>query len=318
MPAARSTATSGTVTFSGEPGGTFSCRLDDADFKPCASPLRYAGLALGAHSAQVRQTDAVGNAGSPATATWTVIAAAAATTPPDGAQRLAVQAPAAIITASNKPSVGCRAIGGALKSCTVRAYVRVPRRSGKRGSLSGSSTTVLVLVGYGRVGAVAAGGSEPVRLTLTARGRRLLSQVGGVKVELRIAGRATSGRTLRTSDQVRLLPAQARLVTSRGLFAVDSAAMSAAGRRSVRRLAGTLHHVKSVVCTGYTDSIGDAAYNERLAFVRARAVCRALDARNGRIAVRVRGAGEDRPRASNRSAAGRAQNRRVELRLRYR
>jgi hypothetical protein len=49
-----------------------------------------------------------------------------------------------------------------------------------------------------------------MRLTLTARGRRLLSRVGGVKVELRIAGRATSGRTLRTSDQVRLLPAQTR------------------------------------------------------------------------------------------------------------
>jgi outer membrane protein OmpA-like peptidoglycan-associated protein len=317
MPTARSTATSGTVTFSGEPGGTFSCRLDEEDWTACISPLRYAGLTLGAHSAQVRQTDAVGNVGRSATATWTIIAAASAT-PPTGAQRLAVQAPAAIITASDRPSVGCRAIGGALKSCTVRAYVRVPRRRGKRGSLSGSSATVLVLIGYGRVGAVGAGRSEPVRLTLTPRGRRLLSRLGGVKVELRIAGRGTTGRTLRTTDRVRLLPEQARAVTSPGLFTSNSAAMSASGRRSVRRLARRLARVKFVVCTGYTDSTGSSGYNVSVALARARAVCGALHALRPRIAVRVRGAGENRPLASNRSAAGRAENRRVELRLRYR
>jgi outer membrane protein OmpA-like peptidoglycan-associated protein len=314
-PPAKGTATSGTITFSGEPGGTFSCRLDEGEWATCTSPLRYAGLAVGSHWAQVLQADAAGNVGSAATATWTVTAAEP---PPSGTQRLAVQAPATIITASKQPSVGCRAIGGALKSCTVRAYVRVPRRRSKPGSLSGSSVTVRVLVGYGRVGAVAAGNSEPVRLTLTPRGRQLLSRLGGVKVELRIAGRGTTGRTLRTTDLVRLLPEQARVVTSPGLFAPNSAAMSASGRRSVRRLARRLAHVKSVVCTGYTDSTGSSGYNVSLALARARAVCGTLHARNGRIAGRVRGAGEDRPLASNRTAAGRAQNRRVELRLRYR
>ena len=314
-PAARGTATAGTITFSGEAGGTFSCRVDEEDFKPCASPLRYAGLALGAHSAQVRQTDAAGNVGSPATATWTVVAA---TPTPAGAQRLAVQAPAAIIAASDKPSVGCRAIGGALKSCTVRAYVRVPRRRGKQGSLSGSSATVEVLVGYGRVGAVAAGASKRVRLTLTPSGRRLLSRLGGVRVHLRIAGRGMTGRTLRTTDRVRLLPEQVRVVTSPGLFASNSAAMSASGRRSVRRLARRLARVRSVVCTGYADSTGSSGYNVSLARARARAVCGALRARNGKLAVRVRSAGENRPAASNRTSVGRAENRRVELRLRYR
>jgi outer membrane protein OmpA-like peptidoglycan-associated protein len=314
-PTAKGTATSGAITFSGEPGGTFSCRLDEGEWATCSSPLRYAGLAVGSHSAQVRQADAVGNVGSAATATWTVTAAEP---PPSGTQRLAVQAPAAIITASNRPSVGCRAIGGALKSCTVRAYVRVPGRRGKRGPLSGSSATVRVLVGYGRVGAVAAGHSEPVRLTLTPRGRRLLSRLGGVNVELRIAGRGTTGRTLRTTDRVRLLPEQARVVTSPGLFASNSAAMSASGHRSVRRLARRLAHVKSVVCTGYADSIGSSGYNVSVALARARAVCGALHALRPRLAVRVRSAGENRPKASNRTSAGRAENRRVELRLRYR
>lgn len=314
-PAAKGTATSGTITFSGEPGGTFSCRLDEGEWTTCTSPLRYAGLALGSHSAQVRQTDAVGNVGSAATAAWTVTAAEP---PPSATQRLAVQAPAAIITASNRPSVGCRAIGGALKSCTVRAYVRVPSRHGKRGPLTGSSATVRVLVGYGRVGAVAAGHSEPVRLTLTPRGRRLLSRLGGVKVELRIAGRGTTGRTLRTTDRVRLLPEQARVVTSPGLFGPNSAAMSASGRRSVRRLSRRLAHVKSVVCTGYADSTGSSGYNVSLALARARAICGALHGLHPKIAVRVRSAGENRPKASNRTSAGRAENRRVELRLHYR
>jgi outer membrane protein OmpA-like peptidoglycan-associated protein len=317
-PASKSAATSAAITFSGEAGGTFSCRLDGGDWATCASPLRYAGLAVGSHSAEVRQTDAVGNVGSPATATWTV-AAPAAEPPPASATRLAVRAPATIVTASNRPSVGCRAIGGALTSCTVRAYARVPRRHGKPGgTLSGSSATVWVLVGYGRVGAVAAGRSEPVRLTLTPRGRRLLSRLGGVRVELRIAGRGTAGRTLRTTDRVRLLPVQARVVTSRGLFASNSAAMSASGQRSVRRLVRRLHHVRSVVCTGYADSTGGSGYNVSLALARARAVCGALHALHPNIAVRVRSAGENRPAASNRTSAGRTENRRVELRLRYR
>ena len=175
-----------------------------------------------------------------------------------------------------------------------------------------------MLVGYGRVGAVAAGHSEPVRLTLTPRGRRLLDRLGGVKVELRIAGRATSGKTLRSGDRVRLLPKQSRVVTSSGAFAGNSAWMSPSGRRSVSLLARKLHHVKTAVCTGYADSTGSSGYNVQLALARAKAVCAMLRAGRRGLAVRVRSAGENRPAASNRTAAGRAENRRVEVRLRYR
>ncbi|MGH2943385.1 MAG: hypothetical protein ACRDLN_11505, partial [Solirubrobacteraceae bacterium] len=254
-PAGRSSATTAAITFSGEAGGAFSCRLDSGQWTPCLSPQRYAGLAVGAHTAQVRQTDAAGNVGNPATATWTIAKE-------EAARRLAVQAPAAIVASSDRPSVGCRAIGGALTSCTVRAYVRATRRDGRK---------VRVLVARGRIGSVAAGASKRVRLTLTVFGRRVLSRVGGVKVELRIAGRATTGQTLRTSDRVRLLPVQARVVTSRGIFASGSAVMSPAGRRSVNRLAGRLARVKTIVCTGYADSIGDFAYNASLALARAKA-----------------------------------------------
>ena len=65
---------------------------------------------------------------------------------------------------------------------------------------------------------------------------------------------------------------------------------------------------------GHTDSDGDAAYNQQLSEGRARAVANVLIANgvpNGRI--QTVGRGESQPVASNLNAAGKAQNRRVEI-----
>jgi len=67
---------------------------------------------------------------------------------------------------------------------------------------------------------------------------------------------------------------------------------------------------------GHTDSTGSAAVNERLSWGRARAVANYLIARG--IAperLRVRGVGASEPIASNATPEGRAQNRRVEIRI---
>jgi outer membrane protein OmpA-like peptidoglycan-associated protein len=71
-----------------------------------------------------------------------------------------------------------------------------------------------------------------------------------------------------------------------------------------------------VICIGHTDSIGSDAYNLKLSTRRAEAVkdylvSKGISARR----IRVEGRGEAEPVASNATAEGRAQNRRVELRL---
>jgi outer membrane protein OmpA-like peptidoglycan-associated protein len=72
-----------------------------------------------------------------------------------------------------------------------------------------------------------------------------------------------------------------------------------------------------IIVTGHTDNTGSAAYNQSLSERRASAVSAELIA-NGVPGRRVvsRGAGLTQPIASNATAAGRAQNRRVEIVIR--
>lgn len=70
-----------------------------------------------------------------------------------------------------------------------------------------------------------------------------------------------------------------------------------------------------VFIDGHTDSSGAAAYNQKLSVQRAQAVVNRLVEKFNIPASRMtaRGFGEDKPVATNKSVAGRAQNRRVEV-----
>lgn len=79
QPADPTTATAATFSFTGQDETTpaegliFQCSLDGAPFGPCPSPQTYTGLAVGAHSFQVRAIDAAGNFDpSPASHSWAV------------------------------------------------------------------------------------------------------------------------------------------------------------------------------------------------------------------------------------------------------
>jgi outer membrane protein OmpA-like peptidoglycan-associated protein len=100
------------------------------------------------------------------------------------------------------------------------------------------------------------------------------------------------------------------------LFATDSASLNPTLRSDLRVLARSLNkYPQSIVTvTGHTDNTGSAAYNQDLSERRAASVARVL-LRNDVSGARVRtvGAGESRPIATNQTAEGRQQNRRVDI-----
>jgi outer membrane protein OmpA-like peptidoglycan-associated protein len=100
------------------------------------------------------------------------------------------------------------------------------------------------------------------------------------------------------------------------LFDFDSAALRSASRSDLREMADVFNRYGDtrLVVAGHTDSVGSDAYNQRLSERRASSVANYLQdlgVRGSRI--QARGYGESQPRASNATASGRQQNRRVEI-----
>lgn len=100
------------------------------------------------------------------------------------------------------------------------------------------------------------------------------------------------------------------------LFATDSAALNPNLQNDLFVLADSLNKYPQSVVTvvGHTDNTGSAGYNQDLSERRASSVASVL--RSGGVSssrLRVVGAGENRPIATNQTAAGRAQNRRVDI-----
>ena len=95
------------------------------------------------------------------------------------------------------------------------------------------------------------------------------------------------------------------------LFATDSARIS---HPHVARLTEFFQSAgaTSYIIIGHTDSRASDAYNLQLSKRRAHSVAKVAEAAGARIAD-VRGYGERQPKASNATAAGMQQNRRVEV-----
>jgi outer membrane protein OmpA-like peptidoglycan-associated protein len=100
------------------------------------------------------------------------------------------------------------------------------------------------------------------------------------------------------------------------LFDTGSANLSTGAREKLARVAGVLlsHPGLKLRVEGHTDSVGEADYNHRLSENRADSVRVYLVGQGiASTAVGTTGFGESEPVASNSTAAGRQQNRRVEL-----
>lgn len=100
------------------------------------------------------------------------------------------------------------------------------------------------------------------------------------------------------------------------LFDTGSATLKPGAREKLARVAGILsaHPDLHIEIEGHTDSVGGDDYNQRLSERRAASVqSYLLQQKIAPAAVGIEGFGESRPVATNDTAAGRQQNRRVEL-----
>ena len=103
------------------------------------------------------------------------------------------------------------------------------------------------------------------------------------------------------------------------LFDFDKSALKPEGKAKLDELADKvkgLSTVDAIVATGHTDSIGTVAYNQKLSLRRAETV-KAYLVSKGVDASKVftEGKGKSQPVADNKTAEGRAKNRRVEVEL---
>jgi outer membrane protein OmpA-like peptidoglycan-associated protein len=323
-------ATEGAVTaktagfaWTGEDGGSFECSVDGGAFAPCASPFALSNVANGKHTFVVRQIDAAGNVGVNQSVSWTVGDAPKPTTP------VKVQAitgtNAAVAVQGDTASVGCRVTGGTLASCAVDVYAYDKAAeagvSVKANASAARGKAKLVLIGKGRVKAGAGGNAKrlAVDIELNATGRRLVAeQITGINVVLKIEARTVQGPKLNSRTTAKLVPQTQVIVPERGLFATGSAKVAGRGSKLIKSLGKRFGKVKTVTCVGHTDSVGASVTNHQLGLARAKAVCAALKQQGARGRFVIESDGESRPRATNDTVEGRALNRRVEIRVRYR
>jgi outer membrane protein OmpA-like peptidoglycan-associated protein len=103
------------------------------------------------------------------------------------------------------------------------------------------------------------------------------------------------------------------------LFASDSASLRPDLQRDLRSIAANLINYpdSSIQIVGHTDNTGSLSHNQQLSERRAQAVAAVLrDAGVPAHRIVTTGAGPAQPIATNSTAAGRAQNRRVEIIIR--
>ena len=101
-------------------------------------------------------------------------------------------------------------------------------------------------------------------------------------------------------------------------FDFDKATLKPEGRKLLDQVATQVQtiNLETIIAVGHTDSIGSVAYNQKLSERRAAAVktylvTKGIDPNR----IYTEGKGKSQPVADNKTAAGRAKNRRVEIEI---
>ncbi|MEP2532004.1 OmpA family protein [Shimia sp.] len=101
------------------------------------------------------------------------------------------------------------------------------------------------------------------------------------------------------------------VMNSDQFFATDKYYINSANRQKLAQFFQSAS-ASAFIIAGHTDSRASDSYNMRLSHNRANAVAQVARSTGARV-VDIRGYGERMPRATNRTAAGMSQNRRVEI-----
>ncbi len=173
------------------------------------------------------------------------------------------------------------------------------------GTAAGAATGALVSKNHG-AGAIVGG------LAGAAVGGGVGYYLDVQEAELRQELASTGVSVERTDDSIRLI------MPGNITFNTDSANISAGFYSTLNSVAKVLNKYSNstVMVLGYTDSTGSASYNQTLSQQRAAAVAAYLQGQGVKSTrFEIMGMGPSNPIASNETAAGRAQNRRVEIKI---
>jgi outer membrane protein OmpA-like peptidoglycan-associated protein len=133
-------------------------------------------------------------------------------------------------------------------------------------------------------------------------------------------GRTAEARAVSIEGEMRKLIFETVLSEDRGEFRLGKAELPEDAATAIDSMVDQLKTDAKAVWVeieGHTDSTGDKAYNERLGLMRAEAVKRYLYEKHQvpLHKINVISYGEDKPVAPNNTRAGRAQNRRVVIKV---
>jgi outer membrane protein OmpA-like peptidoglycan-associated protein len=138
--------------------------------------------------------------------------------------------------------------------------------------------------------------------------------------EARLAAERNAAAALQSLDEIARVKEESRgiVITLSGavLFATGEHTLLPIAKEKLREVARALleQGASSIVVEGHTDARGSAAKNQQLSLLRAREVRGFLISQGiPTSSIEAEGVGEERPVASNDTAEGRANNRRVEI-----